>query len=62
MKILAIGGCGSMGRINQTGVLAPEAGHIEPHGFITDIFEEISSVLVLPRNSLNDSIQITRSW
>jgi len=43
MKILAIGGCGSMGRINQTGVLAPEAGHIEPHGFITDIFEEISS-------------------
>jgi len=50
------------GRINQTGVLAPEAGHIEPHGFITDIFEEISSVLGLPRNSLNDSIQITRSW
>jgi saccharopine dehydrogenase-like NADP-dependent oxidoreductase len=50
------------GRINQTGVLAPEAGHIEPRGFITDIFEEISSVLGLPKNSLNDSIQITRSW
>ena len=50
------------GRINQAGVLAPEAGHIEPHGFITDVFEEISSVLGLPKDSLNDSIQITRSW
>ncbi|MDC0512649.1 saccharopine dehydrogenase NADP-binding domain-containing protein [Gammaproteobacteria bacterium] len=50
------------GRINQTGVLAPEAGHIEPHGFITNVFEEISIVLGLPKNSLNDSIQITRSW
>ena len=50
------------GRMNQAGVLAPEAGHIEPHGFITDVFEEISSVLGLPKDSLNDSIQITRSW
>ena len=50
------------GRIVQTGVLAPEAGHIEPHGFITDVFEEISIVLGLPKDSLNNSIQITRSW
>ena len=50
------------GRMNQAGVLAPEAGHIEPRGFITDVFEEISSVLGLPKDSLNDSIQITRSW
>ena len=50
------------GRINQAGVLAPEAGHIEPNGFISDVFEEISKVLGLPSGSLSDSIQITRSW
>ena len=50
------------GRINEVGVLAPEAGHIEPNGFISDVFEEISKVLVLPSGSLNDSIKITRSW
>ena len=62
MKILAIGGCGSMGRINEVGVLAPEAGHIEPNGFISDVFEEISNLLGLPIGSLSDSILITRSW
>ncbi len=50
------------GRINQAGVLAPEAGHIEPNGFISDVFEEISKALGLPSGSLSDSIQITRSW
>jgi len=50
------------GRINQAGVLAPEAGHIEPNGFISEVFEEISKVLGLPSGSLSDSIQITRSW
>jgi len=50
------------GRINEVGVLAPEAGHIEPNGFISDVFEEISKVLGLPSGSLNDSIKITRSW
>ena len=50
------------GRMNQAGVLAPEAGHIEPHRFITNVFEEISNVLGLPKDSLNDYIQITRSW
>ena len=50
------------GRMNEAGVLAPEAGHIEPHGFITDVFKEISKALGLPHDSLNDSIQITRSW
>ena len=50
------------GRINQAGVLAPEAGHIEPNSFISEVFEEISKVLGLPSGSLSDSIQITRSW
>ena len=50
------------GRMNEVGVLAPEAGHIEPHGFITDVFQEISKALGLPHDSLNDSVQITRSW
>ena len=50
------------GQINEVGVMAPEAGHIEPHGFITDVFEEISKVLGLPDDSLTDSIQVTRSW
>ncbi len=50
------------GRINQCGVLAPEAGHIEPNKFISDVFQEISKVLGLPSGSLKDSIKITRSW
>lgn len=50
------------GQINEVGVLAPEAGHIEPHGFIAKVFEELSDVLGLPNGSLNDSIRITRSW
>ena len=25
------------GKINEAGVLAPEAGHIDPHDFITDV-------------------------
>jgi saccharopine dehydrogenase-like NADP-dependent oxidoreductase len=50
------------GCINEVGVLAPEAGHIEPNGFISNVFEEISKTLGLPSDSLSDSIQITRSW
>ena len=50
------------GQINEVGVLAPEAGHIEPHEFVTKVFEEISDVLGLPNGSLDDSIRITRSW
>ena len=50
------------GQINEVGVMAPEAGHIEPHRFITKVFEEISDVLGLPNDSLDDSIRITRSW
>ena len=50
------------GCIKEVGVLAPEAGHIEPNGFIGDVFEEISKTLGLPTDSLSDSIQITRSW
>ena len=50
------------GCIKEVGVLAPEAGHIEPNGFIGDVFEEISKTLALPTDSLSDSIQITRSW
>ena len=50
MKILAIGGCGSMGRYAMRAAQNYSA------------IEEISSVLGLPKDSLNDSIQITRSW
>ena len=50
------------GQINEVGVMAPEAGHIEPHRFITKVFEEISDVLGMPNGSLDDSIRITRSW
>ena len=50
------------GCINEVGVLAPEAGHIEPNRFISNVFEEISKTLGLPTDSLSDSIQITRSW
>ena len=50
------------GCINEVGVLAPEAGHIEPNRFISNVFEEISKTLGLQSDSLSDSIQITRSW
>ena len=50
MKILAIGGCASMDRYAMRAAQNYSA------------IEEISSVLSLPKDSLNDSIQITRSW
>ena len=36
------------GKINEVRVLAPEAGHIDPHDFISDVLEEISKLLELP--------------
>ena len=52
----------SEGRINEVGVLAPEAGHINPKEFIDDVLEELSILFGLPTGSLKETIQITRSW
>ena len=50
------------GKINEAGVLAPEAGHIDPHDFISDVLDEISKFLELPLGSFEENIKITRSW
>ena len=50
------------GKINEVGVLAPEAGHIDPHEFITDVLDEISKLLDLPTLNFEENIRITRSW
>ena len=50
------------GKINEAGVLAPEAGHIDPHDFISDVLDEISKFLNLPLGNFEENISITRSW
>jgi saccharopine dehydrogenase-like NADP-dependent oxidoreductase len=50
------------GKINEAGVLAPEAGHIDPHDFISDVLDEISKFLNLPLGNFEENIKITRSW
>ncbi|MDB3997247.1 saccharopine dehydrogenase NADP-binding domain-containing protein [Gammaproteobacteria bacterium] len=50
------------GKINEAGVLAPEAGHIDPHDFISDVLDEISKLLDLPTRKFEENIRITRSW
>jgi hypothetical protein len=50
------------GKINEVGVLAPEAGHIDPYDFITDVLDEISKLLDLPTLNFEENIRITRSW
>ena len=50
------------GKINEVGVLAPEAGHIDPYDFITDVLDEISKLLDLPTLKFEENIRITRSW
>jgi saccharopine dehydrogenase-like NADP-dependent oxidoreductase len=50
------------GKINEAGVLAPEAGHIDPHDFISDVLDEISKFLDLPLGNFEENIKITRSW
>jgi saccharopine dehydrogenase-like NADP-dependent oxidoreductase len=50
------------GKINEAGVLAPEAGHIDPHDLISDVLDEISKLLDLPTRKFEENIRITRSW
>jgi hypothetical protein len=53
IKMLAVG------KINEAGVLAPEAGHINPYDFISDVFGEISKFLDL---SDSKSLQDCEQW
>lgn len=50
------------GKITEAGVLAPEAGHINPYDFISDVFDEISKFLGFPTLNFEENIRITRSW
>ena len=47
---------------DSTGVLAPEAGHIDPRVFIEDVFEELSKAIDQPLGGFEDNVAISRSW
>ena len=50
------------GKISKSGVFAPEAGHINPHDFITDVLDELSKATNKPFGSFEENIRINRSW
>lgn len=50
------------GKINKSGVFSPEAGHIDPHDFITDVLDELSEAINKPLGNFEENIRINRSW
>ena len=50
------------GAITRKGVLAPEAGHIDPRMFIEDVFEELSKAIDQPLGGFEENVAISRSW
>ena len=50
------------GKINKSGVFSPEAGHIDPHDFITDVLDELSKAINEPLGNFEENIRINRSW
>ena len=50
------------GKINKSGVFSPEAGHIDPHDFITDVLDELSKAINKPLGNFEENIRINRSW
>ena len=50
------------GKINKSGVFSPEAGHINPHDFITDVLDELSKAVNKPLGNFEENIRINRSW
>ena len=50
------------GKISKSGVLAPEAGHIDPHDFIADVLDELSKAINKPLGNFEENIRINRSW
>ncbi len=50
------------GKINKSGVFSPEAGHIDPHDFITDVLDELSKAINKPLGNFEENISINRSW
>lgn len=52
----------SEGQIKKTGVFSPEAGHIEPRDFLTEVFAQLEKFGKLSSSALEDNIRISRSW
>jgi saccharopine dehydrogenase-like NADP-dependent oxidoreductase len=50
------------GRIKQTGVLTPEAGHIDPLEFLREVFRQFESAGRLRSGALEDNVRISRTW
>jgi saccharopine dehydrogenase-like NADP-dependent oxidoreductase len=50
------------GRIKQTGVLTPEAGHIDPTEFLREVFRQFENAGRLRSGALEDNVRISRTW
>ena len=50
------------GRIEQKGVFTPEAGHIDPLEFLTEVFSQYEASGKLASGALEDNVRISRSW
>lgn len=50
------------GRIEQKGVFTPEAGHIDPLEFLTEVFSQYEAFGKLASGALEDNVRISRSW
>jgi hypothetical protein len=51
----------SEGRLSAPGVFSPEAGHIDPREFLTEVFEQLGKLGKLSSATLDDNIQISYS-
>ena len=51
----------SEGRINEAGVFSPEAGHINPREFLTEVFAQFKKIGKLSSSAFEDNIRISVS-
>ena len=50
------------GSWREPGVFSPEAGHIEPRQFLSDVLEQLGDMAGLDSVAFNDQVAISRSW
>ena len=50
------------GRIEQKGVFTPEAGHIDPLEFLTEVFSQYEASGKVASGAFEDNVRISRSW
>ncbi len=50
------------GTLREPGVFSPEAGHIEPRQFLSEVLAQLGEVSGLVDTGFNDHVTISRSW